>query len=370
MKNQVRRARQHLIPELAVAEGIPLCTLPRPPSQAEPPPEQFRDVVSALAPYLTSGVTLNPTIFSAVLSAAASTIGASLEALAPAQYLGGVRITTDNVLLSWNIDHVGTPYVWTEDFPLSNLLQGANLHRCAPFSEIARGRVTIAGYDGHMLLPVLAQQADDLTSENVTFHPREVTRFTQGTPAVGLHHFDSSFRYTGCIRPATDEEIDELFTVLIRPDCFLRSTISLRDVLAMTGVPGDDLDRAEIAYNQLVRNEAPVAPTPGVATNVQATRRPRRSATGRLIDDFDVPPAPVPPSRASLRAFSRRSASNSVPPVPASAPAEVDLSTIAAMPAEPESIPFVWPTTLPPSASTTYHDVPIPAPRPPATPSF
>ena len=265
------------------------------PSEAEPPPEQFADVLSATAPFMTRG-TINAHTFSAIMAASGAIIGSPSSVSSPIQYMAGVR-DTGSALLSWNREWVGMPMVCMENFPYLSAFDTHNIpETIAPYPDYARNRVVLSTYDHTVLLPELTTTSQ--VPDNADIHPREQERAIGGLPASYLRTFHSQFRYTGCIRPAMDEEIDSLFDRVIRIECWLRSSLNLRDMLSMAGVDPHAIDHSTIEGDRISRGSPSEQSTPSTPTSTDVPAPPVAArSTSRISSSRSIPLPGIRPRR-------------------------------------------------------------------------
>lgn len=283
------------------------------PSLVEPPPEEFGTVLRALLPYVNHGV--NHVTASAILSASTASMGISPEALHPLTYFSGVS-PPGGICVRYPADWIGCPFVMVEDFPLSPFFGPVIPNNIQPFPPASRGQVVFSAGRGVNLWPRTFANIGELTEETLPLvHQRELER-VPAARGTFVDCFISNLRYTGCVRPATDAEIDFLFLNILRSECWLKTPeFNFRDFFIGSGINESALSEA------LERTDAGLRATtsgvgPSSVTDVPSPR-PRNTREQRLRDAMGAatsvttesaradPPAPAPTRRAT-GSFNRR----------------------------------------------------------------
>jgi hypothetical protein len=280
--------------------GPSLLTCPQP-SLCVPPPEEFAQILSALLPYQNHGIT--PAIFSAILAATSAPYDVNDEAFLPVHYMAGGSVH-DNRLLTWTRTMMGTPVVCFEPFPLSHLYGDGNAPSMATsVPPVFLNKVGFVVPSGALIFPVRRNSIQEVPEDETDFlHGRETTR-PAGSPVFYMHPVRSSLLYTGCTRMATNEEVDQVFDELIRPNDWIRMQWNVRDWFELMDLPSDIIGNALRATEAGAVTAIPSSPVAESPTNVPAPTR-RATAARRSRNAFEeLAGAPVdPPAIGNLTA--------------------------------------------------------------------
>lgn len=272
------------------------CNLPQPPSSFGPPSEEFESILETVYPFTQQG--LNQLTFSAIVAASAAASGTPDGMLMPLHYMGGSGgMGPNNTLINWSQEQGATAaYVCTENFPFLSIFPNTVPTRFIPYPEWALNRVVLTGYDNHMILPVRVERRSDIPEEDLPLvHPNELARLSGGI--TYLKPFQTAFSYTGCIRPATAAEINNLFDAVLTPERWLKLVrLNFSDLFGYTTVNGGSVHEAITLGG--TRNVAE-PPQAAQATDVRSLRpvAPRRRR-GIIVEESDLipnyPSAPQP----------------------------------------------------------------------------
>lgn len=309
IKEQARIVRSQLSNS---DSGEPVSPAPAP-STVPPPPEEYGEVVRALSQYSSRNVPLGT--ISAILAANSAMLGMPFAAMYPAQYLSGIRVGYPNTLLGWGNEISGVPYICTEPFPSPSITEQVGSVLATPFPDGSMGKIVLSAYDRHMFWPRLIRTAEEITEHDTataSVHPREMVRMTPDAPALAFSFFTSCLRYTGCIRIATDDEIDHLFDTILMEGRLIRSNqINFRDLFSLMGISASATEQAMASAGQADREVVAPATVLSSPSAPQVTNVASPSSYPRLN-----------PTRASRRNWEIGA---SVPPTPTLHTAEMEI---------------------------------------------
>lgn len=219
-----------------------------PPSSLQPPPEEFGDILRAILPFINHGI--NNVTASAIIASHTASIGVSPESFLPLAYYSGLPSTTlrdTPVYLAFERNWIGIPMVPIENFPFSRLFSEEDMPiNIAPFPTSTFGKVLFSSYHGRNLWLTRFNRASELTDRETehNVHPRELARVPASSGLL-LREVITNLRYTGCIRPPTPEELENVFANIVRPDSWMRSPEhSFRDFFSGMGLNERTLSEA------------------------------------------------------------------------------------------------------------------------------
>lgn len=319
-------------------------------SSLPPAPEEFGDIIRAVLPYINRG--LNNTTAAAIISASTASMGLSPDSFLPLFYYGNQN-TYGNTLLSYSRDLIGLPMVPIEPFALNSFFGAEDTpNHIASYPTESHGKIVFSAYHGVNFWPRRFTQPSSLPPEDLEshVHPRELDRLSSG-PGFYLKSITSTLRYTGCIRPATEEEITDLFSNTLLADSWLRHPdISLREFFLHMGISDTVWDEAANETDRLNRAEG-VVPSASTATDVPS---PRRGTVSVVREDLHDPVSDnngIQPPEPSNRFF-RTGATRPARPSPQRAPRPSGIdAAYAAMhgvsgPASSNSVTPPWPVDI------------------------